>query len=532
MKVRRVPLVAVAVGLLASLAPCSANTPCALLRGAFARFARCCVCTPCTHWCTRGAAADPRVRGAGGHFRYATMFWQRTADETTNTIEVTIESAWRKDYSSTYMADDFFTAALGSNGESLMKINGKQSPKVDFGDGSPPAYLEGVRITAYSDQENWFLGEQKFLHTFETPNNAGHPWEIKFTGCCRTRNLLQDQADKPWAMTVTVDLLEADASPRIVSLPVIHVVKVTTTENVNSTFTLHTAEHDPSITWTLGNELEGQYVHPDGTVEIDTQADGIPADCMPRTEPGCGGHTTMGCAVNVMAYAHYAGSKLSVPVDLVVIMVAAPYPTFTHFPPKQTARVGFKLEADIKAAMNNASSDVYVGFTVGTLPNGLHLSTVRGKGNNYQDEAIMSLRWTPCFEDLGSHVLCVDAVNNHGMAATQRCLVIDVVADAAPTLMIEEVDTGKVLANASSTSDLMMGLMYEFKITAMDVNGLDSLTVVPVPAAPEDDCTGESSGHGMEGERGGVVEWGSRCVRGEGFHLEGQGLSLRTRLAY
>jgi hypothetical protein len=167
-----------------------------------------------------------RSAGAGGHFRYATMFWERTADQSKNTIVLTIESAWRKDYSSTYMGDDFFTAALGANGESLMKINGKQSPKIEFGDGSPPEYLEGVRITAYSDQENWFLGEQKFTHTFETPNNAGKPWEISFSGCCRMRNLLQGQADQPWDLAVTVDLLEADSSPRIVTLPVIHVRKV------------------------------------------------------------------------------------------------------------------------------------------------------------------------------------------------------------------------------------------------------------------------------------------------------------------
>ena len=41
-----------------------------------------------------------------------------------------------------------------------------------------------------------------------------------------SRSLLQGQADQPWNMAVTVDLLEADSSPRIVTLPVIHVRKV------------------------------------------------------------------------------------------------------------------------------------------------------------------------------------------------------------------------------------------------------------------------------------------------------------------
>ena len=260
--------------------------------------------------------------GAGGHFRYATMFWKRTSDLSSNTIEVTIESAWRRDYSSTY-----FTAALGSSGESLMKINGKQTPKIDFGDGKAAKYLEAVRITAYSEQENWFLGEETFTHTFDTPNNAGHPWKVSFTGCCRMRNLLQDQADKPWDMTTLVDLVEADTSPRIVSLPVIHVRKVTTTNaNQNSTFRLHTSELDPSITWSLGHAAAGQYIHRDGTVELDTQAADI-LDCTPANGIAV-------CAVNVMAYAHF-GKSLSIPVDLVVMMIPDPYPAFIDFPPRQ-----------------------------------------------------------------------------------------------------------------------------------------------------------------------------------------------------
>ena len=44
-----------------------------------------------------------------------------------------------------------FPTALNSQGESLMKINGKESPTIDFGDGSDPAYLEAVKITAYSE---------------------------------------------------------------------------------------------------------------------------------------------------------------------------------------------------------------------------------------------------------------------------------------------------------------------------------------------------------------------------------------------
>jgi hypothetical protein len=282
---------------------------------------------------------------AGGHFRYATIFWQRTADMKSNTVEVTIESAWRRDYSSTY-----FTAALGSNGETLMKINGKQSPKINFGDNTADKYLEAVKITAYSEQENWFLGSETFTHTYDTPNNEGAPWEITFSGCCRMRNLQQGKSDEPWSITAQLDLLEADASPRIVSLPVIHVRKHTDTyTNLNATFSLYTSQLDHSITWSAGpHPVAGQFIHPDGTVELDTKANGIAADC------------SAGCHVNVIAYCHFAHG-LSIPVDLMVNMVSAAYPQFIDFPPRQTARLGFELTADIKAFQNaSRASGLYV----------------------------------------------------------------------------------------------------------------------------------------------------------------------------
>ena len=83
-------------------------------------------------------------------------------------------------------------------------------------------------------------------------------------------------------------------------------------------------------------------------------------------------------------------------------------------------------------------------------------------------------------------------MNNHGLAATQRCLVIDVVEDEPPSLTITQVNTGDELVNGSSTADpLMMGLRYTFNITAHDFNGLDSLEITPVPSSVDDACSGD-----------------------------------------
>jgi len=407
----------------------------------------------------------------GGHFRYATMYWKRSPDLTKNKIEVTIESAWRRDYSSTY-----FTAGLDSDGKSLMKINGKESPMIDFGDHSGPQYLEAVQITAYSESENWFLGEQTFTHEFDTPNNAGTPWRVRFTGCCRVKQ--QGQASDNWDMSTYVDLLESLRSPRIVSLPVIWVRKIETNPAVNQTFHLYTAELDSGVTWSSGTSQSGLAISTSsegfGAVNIDTKAI---SDC-----PG-------DCQVSVAANAHYQG--ISVPVDLVVKIVAGDQrPHFVDFPSRLTAHVGFKLQTDIKAFQNpSGGGDVYVGFTVGTLPDGLHLSTVRGKGDSDSDPAIMTLRWTPCQKDLGVHVLCMDAVNNDGKAATQRCLIIDVLEDVKPSLEIIELHTNKKLGDSiQETSDMRMGYEYRFNITATDPNSLDMLTIVAGNTTEDQDC--------------------------------------------
>jgi len=63
--------------------------------------------------------------------RFATIFWEYVRTEPlSNTVDITIESAWRRSYSSNY-----FTAAQTPS-STLMQINGKESPVLDLGDGN------------------------------------------------------------------------------------------------------------------------------------------------------------------------------------------------------------------------------------------------------------------------------------------------------------------------------------------------------------------------------------------------------------
>jgi len=208
------------------------------------------------------------VASSGGHFRYATIFWRKTDDMTSNTIEVTIESAWRRSYSSSY-----FTAALGAGGEEMMKINGKETPELMFGDGTSQ-FLESVKITAYSETEDWFMGQQVFTKTYNTPNNNGMPWELRFKGCCRMSGLVNNP-DASWDMMAHVDLIEFDMSPRIVSLPVVSLARVADAmPDHGQTFKLYTAQLMTGTKWSLAMPSDEVAVDDHGVVTVNTHAVG------------------------------------------------------------------------------------------------------------------------------------------------------------------------------------------------------------------------------------------------------------------
>lgn len=95
-------------------------------------FCWCCsvILLACCAVCSASGSLD---RGEGGHFRYATMFWRKTDDAMSNTVEFTVESAWRYSY-----GREHFVPQISSTGDTVVKINGAVTPMVAFGDGTPP----------------------------------------------------------------------------------------------------------------------------------------------------------------------------------------------------------------------------------------------------------------------------------------------------------------------------------------------------------------------------------------------------------
>jgi hypothetical protein len=138
-------------------------------------------------------------------------------------VQFTIESAWRRDYSSAYWdgsGDDGLTV-VGD----VIHLNGKQWPVFNYGDDTVTAgeYLQ-LQVMAYSKSENWVFGESVITHTYATPNNKGAPWVASFTGCCKLSEINNyPQMDAPWLLLSSVDLLALTKSPRIAAVPVVSI---------------------------------------------------------------------------------------------------------------------------------------------------------------------------------------------------------------------------------------------------------------------------------------------------------------------
>jgi len=390
------------------------------------------------------------------------MFYEKTDDDTTNTVQITVQSAWRRSYSSSY-----FTAAQHPSGDTVMRINGQESPVVHFGDDTHE-YLTDVRIIAYSEAEDWFLGEQVFTKTYPTPSMRGTPWVVTFKGCCRVDGI-QNAGDGSFEMVMDVDLLLASRSQRIVTLPVVF-TRVSSV--APSSFKLMTSDDPLSAAapmWELGGTA-GWEAH--ASVALD-----VTGTVTVRTTATAG-------LVHVLAHARDKQHGLRVPVDLIVNVTAATVPrpefsgpTVTAFSNLKHARPGFPFTMEIEGFQAQGMTS-YVGYTVGRMPDGMTLSTVRGRGTGPGQLASMTMTWTPCADQLGMVVVCVDIVNFEGVAATQRCLSLHVMPDEPPAIMV--MANGMEIANNGETDMWYIGRHYTLSVVARDNNPLDTLTITPV----------------------------------------------------
>lgn len=407
------------------------------------------------------------------------MFWRKTDDAMSNTVEFTVESAWRYSY-----GREHFVPQISSTGDTVVKINGAVTPMVAFGDGTPPHYLEAGKITAYSESEDWFLAEEVFTHTFATPNNRGAPWQVAFSGCCRVSGVLNG-GDSSWHMALDVDLLTTLRSLRVVSLPVIFISPGAPGPH----FKLATSGIDPtleSVVWSLGSA--------DGPLAIDASGKVTFSGPAPTADYAL---------YHMLAYAG-STTRAAVPLDIIVNVSAAAIPRPMFLSATQVyahpfraplmldsldnfrVRVypGFPLRVQF-AGYQQTGMPSYIGYTVARLPRGAVVSTVDGSGLTESDPANMTLTYNACPEELGSVPVCLDVTDSEGVAATQHCLEIHVVPDPPPSLSLSLSHGDDCVWNCGGAgssmegAELYIGRSYTLHLAAVDPNAQDSVEIMP-----------------------------------------------------
>lgn len=409
---------------------------------------------------TAHAATDlEKLEDNGGHFRFATVRWQRI---TGNTVKFTLTSAWRRDYSSEYFkgsADD----SLTQRGDTIV-LNGRQWPVFDFGDTSVDLYLK-MNVNAYSVSENWVQGVTELTHTYATPNNAGSPWVAHFTGCCRVPTINPGTANS-WDLSVSIDLLLLDESPQATPLPIARIPFAPDTTVQFPSAAFHRDHAGADLTYSLATPVQGQSVTSSldqtGMVSVTMPASGLLSSLdSPGTE------RVFECKVQVSMAGLYTQLDM-----LVVIYVAADPPVVTisggAYPStNHTLNSGFHFGIEVSAS--SAASSTNVGFTVGTLPSGLTLSTVAGL-----NPVTMNMEWMPCEDQLGFNMVCVSAVDASGQSSVPACVLLHVQRDTPP-----------VFSPTPSELIVTMGDELVFSISASDTNCQDQLLLTLDGSVPE-----------------------------------------------
>lgn len=459
---------------------------------------------------TRSASLPAELlENNGGHYRFSNIRWKRDQG---NTVTFTIESAWRRDFGSTYWqgsGDDGF-AVTGD----VISLNGKQWPILSYGDDSMTAgeFLK-LHVRAYSVSENWIYGSSTTTHTYPTPNNEGQPWMVSFTGCCKLSEINNiPMKDAPWRISALVDLHLTSASPRLAAMPLYSLpsppllpAPTPPALPVIPTFPVsfyvpgfHPSEDIPVSVSLADAAIALQGAPTPISVDVDPASGLVTLDLhgITQAESQSAGQyyflklncTCAGAVVQAdlllrvqlkardyapqLSFGHLAlANKLSIPnVTLPPGLDGFKSTAPTGFYPEVSyqAYLGFAVNYTLVASDPNSIDNI--GFGAIAVPEYARLSAVKGL-----NPSSMQVLWIPCASQVGRHVTCYEAVDASGNASTPEC--VDVTVDEDPAPIFGQADDDGQLVNMTEEVVVTMGATKHYTLFAYDINCLDSLHI-------------------------------------------------------
>mmetsp|Transcript_59543 Transcript_59543/g.140278 ORF Transcript_59543/g.140278 Transcript_59543/m.140278 type:complete len:835 (+) Transcript_59543:252-2756(+) len=372
----------------------------------------------------------PEINGPanGGHFRFATVSWTRLEAQPPK-IRFTVEAAFRRDYSAVNFRGS------GADGHLVVgdhfKPSGLETIMFDFGDGSMLTPMT-FTVEAYSIAEDWVQATCSFDHEYaRLTSTTPFKYRATFKGCCRVSDL-EHNADTSWSLSTVLNVRDDNHSPRLTVLPLQTLVKKMRPSDPEPSFYLPAddnvfgameAQSFPVLkTWEImgyigaapsvirqtdppSNLPNLEVDHMTGLITL--AAGPVYSAAAPSTDPclvddgraQCMGETPMGMAVPSLAPGLYnavlqlSQGNSTAPVEVMIrLLEAGPgtqvvVPKLTSADPNlfypsylyniHVGYLGFPVRPfDVTAS--TALQGVNLGFTVGRLPEGARLSTVRG----------------------------------------------------------------------------------------------------------------------------------------------------------
>jgi len=144
--------------------------------------------------------------------------------------------------------------------------------------------------------------------------------------------------------------------------------------------------------------------------------------------------------------------------------------TFLAFPCSLNTWAGFEMRLEARGHDISEGHVSQVGFVVGPKPAGMKIELLRA-----DEYGRMSVAWTPCHGDVGSHVVCLSAEDAQpgvkSAASEQMCVMMQVLADPAPYF---DVGPGKT---TTGSVHAVIGRESVVSLYAVDDNCLDEIEI-------------------------------------------------------
>ena len=392
---------------------------------------------------------------AGGHYRSATLSWERVGGPASLVVDITLRSAWSTEFTPFKDQSPGGVVSVGN----ILRIQGLGNPVLYFGEGDDSFEMINAKVVSVDPIMKVWRGEAVVRHTYP----AARRWTVHFGGCCRDEHVA-NSVDGHFNITMSVDLsAHAVRSPQFAVMPRQY-MRANLRDTASNSFIVAAYDsglhpNEAAMGRASGRKFVWQLRPVPGAAESPLMAgDSLCCDRTGRaaTVHGISIDNTTGRVSGVgdegLFYLRVAVTDVETSVYTEVDFEVAVVPYNATMP---------EFERNFSQAILDLPSvnEVYATYTydwrVRFVAAGAELLTVRLEKNGLPARASLpgemlvthtggyrayqsALHWDVAPEDAGWHVVCMQAVTNVSVpgiglvASLTHCLEFDVMLDPPP----------------------------------------------------------------------------------------------------